>query len=55
MRSSSRQGAKISGSCKSHTAHGDASEPLAFKIPLTARRAASLAASIVARSVLVRT
>ena len=48
-------GANTAGSRSLHTSHCAAREPVASRIALTARRAASLAPSIVARSVCVRT
>ena len=50
-----RATAKASGSRSFHTGHRGAGEPVRSRIALTARRAASLAPSIVARSVCVRT
>ncbi len=54
-RSSARAGPNARGSGSRHTPQRGALERVASRIPLTARRAASLAASIVARSVWVRT
>ena len=54
-RSNVRAGRKAGGSRSGHKEHRPAEDPEASKIALTARRAASLAPSIVARSVYVRT
>ena len=51
----SRQGWRISGSCSGHNSQRLPAKSTASSNPLTARRAASLAPSIVARSVYVRT
>ena len=55
MRSSAFAGPNAAGSDSGQISHSGAVDPLAARIPLTARRAASLAPSIVARSVYVRT
>ena len=54
-RSSALAGPNTAGSRSGQISHRGAGEPLASRIPLTARRAASLAPSMVARSVCVRT
>ena len=49
------KGASSFGSLSGHTPHGGAAEPAAWRISLTALRAASFAASMVAKSVWVLT
>ena len=53
--SSARAGGNTAGSRSANTSHAARASRVASRIALTARRAASLAPSIVARSVCVRT